>query len=538
MQQLQMADKGKSIEGFAIIRLIGQGCMGRVYQVLKQSRSYALKEIAKSTLQNNDVESDFNREVSILKLLKDNPNIVQLAQHFHNQEFYYLVFEYCNNESLQKYIQSKGGNLSEDQAIYFFAQILNGFQAMHEKNIIHGDISIKNILIHNEMIVKISDFGCSKVLEERFTRTQRGTIGTIAPEIVNEEPYSYQADVFSIGSVVYFMIFGKYPFSGKTTKEYERNLKKNQLEFDPQIPISEELRKLLIRMLEKDQYKRITFTEIYQNPLIQHKNIFNPKIKPFHIASGLMDDDQINYNRSFYQKNLPVLRIEPEPIDSLVIFDESQQISKIIDAKPEELVLSDKGKEIIQSAFYTLQTVIYIWNTNLELEQLNFKNEKKKLLQKQLLKYAQTQLTFSKNLLLVDMNFLKTMDIALLLADHAYEQTQRSLNDLSALISKDQDRLGDEKGSQIIEQSDLQEYLVNYAYEMNVNISEVPTIRKTQMQILIHLGTIMKLQFEQQYDLNLEEDFLVKMNLNKDIIRLLNIYEIINNNKYKSHSCR
>ena len=104
--------------------------------------------------------------------------------------------------------------MSEDQAIDALTQILNGFKGLHGQMVLHRDIKLKNIMVHNSTL-KIADFGLSKFGE--VATTVVGTLYTKAPEVFKKTAYDNKVDIWSLGIIFYQMLFKlQYPFTAKT----------------------------------------------------------------------------------------------------------------------------------------------------------------------------------------------------------------------------------------------------------------------------------------------------------------------------------
>ena len=147
---------------------------------------------------------------------------------------------------------------------------------MHENNIIHRDLKLKNILIkknNNSNIlkfdIKLSDFGFSTILKDDVTKTKLGTPATMAPEILMSKEYNYKADFWSLGVIIYQLYFKTIPFKGKNDREILYNIQKN---VKPNLPnlfhvsndkkeYFEKLWDLINKLLVLDQNKRINFED-------------------------------------------------------------------------------------------------------------------------------------------------------------------------------------------------------------------------------------------------------------------------------------
>lgn len=115
--------------------------------------------------------------------------------------------------------------LSEDHAVMHLKQILNGFKGLHEISVMHRDFKLANILL-NDRVCKIADLGFAKKMgDQDMTGTMLGTGLTMAPEVLSESPYGFNADIWSIGVVFYQLLTGKYPYSGLNFRDLLRNIK-------------------------------------------------------------------------------------------------------------------------------------------------------------------------------------------------------------------------------------------------------------------------------------------------------------------------
>lgn len=125
--------------------------------------------------------------------------------------------EYCDDGNLQSYLKKLRDNneFNEQKILDFFYQITTGFDYLHKLNIIHRDIKPDNILVDNG-IAKIADFGLSIALDDdkNIATTFVGTRITMAPEVLNRDPYTNKVDIYSLGVLLYYMFYGVFPFKG------------------------------------------------------------------------------------------------------------------------------------------------------------------------------------------------------------------------------------------------------------------------------------------------------------------------------------
>lgn len=179
-------------------------------------------------------------EIDILKKIK-HTNIVWLFDFLESANHFYLVMNYCNQGDFENYIQTKGGYLTEDKAVFFLKQIMNAFLELRKHSIMHRDFKLANILVNNEIIM-LGDFGFAKQAET--AQSLLGTPLTQSYELLKagwdkqKLTYDSKADLWSIGVVYFQMLFGQYPFMATTIPELIKDIEnktKNEFQFPTSI---------------------------------------------------------------------------------------------------------------------------------------------------------------------------------------------------------------------------------------------------------------------------------------------------------------
>ena len=267
-------DQKKKVGNYLLVEKIGQGQFGAVYKgvlIDNQKEAFAIKCILKSKLEGNAILNRlFQTEMSVMSKIK-HPNIMHLETFMETNHNYYLVMQYCNNGDLETYLK-RMGRLSEDEAVYFLMQIMNGFQVLHSNKIMHRDVKLANIFLNDDQVV-IGDFGFAKQGVD-VTRTKLGTPITMAPELLNSDGGSYtsKTDLWSIGVCFYQILFGKTPFEAKSYDELKQKVKTQSgknLTFLKDVVISKECKDLLISLLQFDPIKRIEWKNFFNHPLFE-----------------------------------------------------------------------------------------------------------------------------------------------------------------------------------------------------------------------------------------------------------------------------
>ncbi|KAF9549671.1 hypothetical protein EC957_003207 [Mortierella hygrophila] len=184
--------------------IIGSGSFGRVFHGDLLGTEVAIKECVRSDSRAFD-EKYFKREVDILKQSR-HPNIVQFMGICKRRKRFYIITEFLPMGNLRRWIQDDKKEFGWDTRISFAIDISLALAYLHHKNIIHRDLKGENLLISENMRIKVCDFGFSRVEAKNATEMSRisycGTDGYMAPEILLGEDFDCSVDVFSFGVIL------------------------------------------------------------------------------------------------------------------------------------------------------------------------------------------------------------------------------------------------------------------------------------------------------------------------------------------------
>ena len=209
---------------FEFLQVLGQGGFGKVYKVnyKKTKKILALKQMNKIKLLQEDMVNDIFNERNMLSHLYTN-HIANLYCTFQDEENVYMVLDYIPGCNLLDHINEK---FTEEQIKFFAANITIGLEFIHSANIIHRDIKPENLLFDEKGYLVITDFGLAVKKDTDLSDDTGGTPRYMAPERVYDRKYiGFESDYFSLGVVLYELVFKKFPFKEKI---YEKMLK----EFD------------------------------------------------------------------------------------------------------------------------------------------------------------------------------------------------------------------------------------------------------------------------------------------------------------------
>ncbi|KAM4827230.1 calcium/calmodulin-dependent protein kinase kinase 2 isoform 1-T1 [Thomomys bottae] len=212
------------------------------------------------------------QEIAILKKL-DHPNVVKLVEVLDdpNEDHLYMVFELVNQGPVMEVPTLKP--LSEDQARFYFQDLIKGIEYLHYQKIIHRDIKPSNLLVGEDGHIKIADFGVSNEFKgsDALLSNTVGTPAFMAPESLSEtrKIFSGKAlDVWAMGVTLYCFVFGQCPFMDERIMCLHSKIKSQALEFPDQPDIAEDLKDLITRMLDKNPESRIMVPEIKLHPWV------------------------------------------------------------------------------------------------------------------------------------------------------------------------------------------------------------------------------------------------------------------------------
>lgn len=275
-------------------------------------------------MNNSVLKKLLNTEVSIMHKI-NHPNIMHLYDYFETENNYYLVINYCNKGDLETYFQKqKIKFLDERDAIQVLKQIMNGFVELRRYKVMHRDLKLSNIFMHNDRIV-IGDFGLAKTGKE-MSCTKLGTPLMMAPELIEgTREYSSKTDLWSIGIVFYQLLFGKVPFFGLSLNEVYAEIDKKSgenLKFPSCNPVSKQTQNLLKSLLQKDPIKRIEWKDFF------YSEVFCPQINQMVSSNSmrsLQSVDIENPNQISHYTSSPTKTYRNITVSSTTISNRSNQ---------------------------------------------------------------------------------------------------------------------------------------------------------------------------------------------------------------------
>jgi len=228
-----------------------------------------------------DERKDAFAEAKIHQTLT-HPNIIKLREIFVAKKpstTLNIVMDYADDGDLaSKVKEQKGKFFSEGKILDWFTQICLAIKHIHDRKILHRDLKSGNIFITQNGLVKLGDFGIAKCLALTIDKanTVVGTPYYLSPEIIQNKPYNFKSDIWSLGVLLYEMAALKMPFDATSLPMLSLKIMRGNYTTLPN-PFSKDIKNLINMMLQVDSNKRPTITELLRQPIIKSriKNFLN-----------------------------------------------------------------------------------------------------------------------------------------------------------------------------------------------------------------------------------------------------------------------
>ncbi len=251
---------------YKLLELLGRGGMGAVFlaEDTTMERYVALKVLPPDVAENPDAMARFRQEAKAASAFS-HPNIAHIYEFGNSNGRYFLAMEYVRGRTLRELIKDKliDGKL----ALKFAFQTAAALQAAHARGIVHRDIKPENIIVTDDNLVKVLDFGLAKLDDapefnqtnslETIPRMIIGTAAYMSPEQVRGQRLDGRTDVWSLGVMLYEMLAGSRPFKGDTPSDLQAAILRDKV--PPHLPnekLNREFFRLINKCLQKDRLKR------------------------------------------------------------------------------------------------------------------------------------------------------------------------------------------------------------------------------------------------------------------------------------------
>ena len=315
----------KPNDNYIISKSLGEGGFGSVVKVIHKNTGQvrAMKIIPKNNLKQGYTEEEIFREINILKKL-EHPYIMKLYEFYSDDEFFYLINEFCSEGDLSEKLQ-KVGRFEEKLVKLLMFQIFSAVWYLHSNNVIHGDLKLENVMVDNlnfheskkkndnnnnnnlknsfekrlslvtsykldfhnlqnvegnkhkfdnikNFEIKLIDFGAAKIFT-KYKKQFDDTVGTLvycSPEVLKNN-YDSKCDIWSCAVIMYILLSGEIPFAGDSEEEIIKSIMNKKVSFDSSFfnNVSEEAKDLIQKCLIYNKSKRYNAKEALDHPFFK-----------------------------------------------------------------------------------------------------------------------------------------------------------------------------------------------------------------------------------------------------------------------------
>ena len=264
------------MNNYHILECIGEGSFGRVYKGRKKHTFdiVAMKFISKIGRTEKELDC-LKREIDIMRGLK-HPNIISLLDSFDTDEEVCVVTDFADGELF--HILEDDQKLPEVVVHHIAHQLVSALWYLHSNRILHRDMKPQNILMCNGGLVKLCDFGFARAMSvNTFMVTSiKGTPLYMSPELVQEQPYDHNADLWALGCILFELFAGEPPFYTTNLFQLVNLITKNPVKWPP--GMSENFHDFLNGLLNKDPSARLTWPALLDHPFVAEYVIKNDVI--------------------------------------------------------------------------------------------------------------------------------------------------------------------------------------------------------------------------------------------------------------------
>mmetsp|Transcript_12722 Transcript_12722/g.38367 ORF Transcript_12722/g.38367 Transcript_12722/m.38367 type:complete len:528 (-) Transcript_12722:1419-3002(-) len=268
-------------ETFSKGTALGKGAFGIVSEVTDKTtgQKFACKAISKARLSSAEDVDDIRKEMQILNLVSDHRNIAGLKATYEDEANVYFILELCQGgELFDRIVEEK--TFSERKAAKYFRVMVEVIHHCHQLGVIHRDIKPENFLLTSRddaAELRTADFGLSCFF--RPTEVFDSIVGSayyVAPEVLRRK-YTWQADLWSLGVILYILLSGMPPFYGDTEEQIFKMILRGQVDMQsaPWPTISPQAKNLVLQLLMRDPTKRLTASQALQHEWLREQEVLS-----------------------------------------------------------------------------------------------------------------------------------------------------------------------------------------------------------------------------------------------------------------------
>jgi serine/threonine protein kinase len=416
---------------YTLEKEIAKGNYGTVYRARnKLNELVAVKKIPLNPSSENAVKEIYN-EIYILKAIDDS-NIVKFIEALKTKNNMYIVMEYCTGGDLSTYLKYHN-NVPFPIVKVWANKLIRTLINLHQRNIIHRDLKPANFLFTDPDIcvadIKIGDFGYAKILVDSMAQTQLGSPLYMAPEIFNCAEYDHKVDIWSLGIVIYELLYGVPPFKCTRIQELKQ-LQTQALKFRDNSNVPQDAIHLIKAMVtynpdERPELQDLLSMDFLQSsdyiprpPVIEDKSIIQQEIlieneisvENQNIVNQINNPDLNLMNKELQDILIEFYNIEKKLEDFInlsILYKENNQVIyyliirylsicySVYRSKRESFIVKySEEKVLIQDLLATTQLIDILF-TNSNIEFINIREKLEEIIGKELDQQCYFQLVYT-----------------------------------------------------------------------------------------------------------------------------------------------
>lgn len=278
------AARGRALK-YKTQRVIGRGAFGTAYLVRSHadSRLYVMKKLSLEHMSKKERE-DATNECTVMMKLRRHPNVIRVHEYFEEANVLHIVMDFADGGDLAQRIEAQAASktpFAEAQVLNWFVQICLALKHAHDRKVLHRDLKPQNIFLTRMNLVRLGDFGISKVLNGTMSvaNTCVGTPLYLAPELCEGKEYGNKCDVWSIGVILYELFALQTPFTARVMPALVMRICGSE---PPPLPelFSRQSRELTFELLIKDPARRPRVHDVLERDFIKSRieSFLDPKL--------------------------------------------------------------------------------------------------------------------------------------------------------------------------------------------------------------------------------------------------------------------
>ncbi|XP_076645392.1 STKc_STK36 domain-containing protein fused [Halictus rubicundus] len=328
-----------ALGAYTAYELVGEGSFGQVFKAKRyfDGETVAIKAVQKHGRSNDELKS-LRQEWEIQRELQ-HPNIVPIYGCYENKSEIWVETEYVAKDLHKVLKTSKNGRLSIERTQAITCDLVSALYYLHSKGILHRDIKPQNVLIKQNGQAMLCDFGFARSMQTgtRVLTSIKGTPLYMAPELIEEQPYDHNVDLWSLGCIVFEIVTGFPPFNTNSILHLIRLIRDVQIKW-PDF-ISDTCKNFLQRLLQKDPSRRLTWPALLVDPFVKDGVVIidgdtsNASLVP---KNDLTKDDSVPRNNSLSDWNPVMVESNIENEEWIAFLQKSME--EIMDGEMDSLL--------------------------------------------------------------------------------------------------------------------------------------------------------------------------------------------------------